>query len=91
MFYIIILINLAITIYNLQLLKLFSATIYHILLDTLFIFVSAWVVIKLDWMRDGLSVRRLTSSLSTKKTFSLSESFAKSFILECLVIPEKFT
>ena len=41
MFYIIILINLAITIYNLQLLKLFSATIYHILLDTPFIFVSA--------------------------------------------------
>ena len=41
MFYIIILINLAITIYNLQLLKLFSATIYHILLDTLSIFVSA--------------------------------------------------
>ena len=40
MVYIIILINLAITIYNLQLLKLFSATIYHILLDTLFIFVS---------------------------------------------------
>lgn len=41
MFYIIILINLAITIYNLQLLKLFSVTIYHILLDTLFIIVSA--------------------------------------------------